>query len=192
MAYCAKCGNQIGDSAGFCTKCGTARMGAGSMPAPKKHLLRNIMLGAVGVVVGLGILGALVGDDKKTASGTDASSASPPSAPDVTVDAPQLFADYQANGVAADEKYKGKILEISGNVDKIDKDITDTIYVTLSNGDEFQIFNVQLFFSDAYKAETARLQKGDFLRARCRCDGKFAEVLLKDCVIEAGPAHAQN
>jgi len=40
----------------------------------------------------------------------------------------QLYNAYEANEVAADQKYKGKILLVSGEIEDIAKDITDTIY----------------------------------------------------------------
>jgi hypothetical protein len=161
---------------------------------PKKtHRVRNILAGVAALFVGLMILGAIVGDSNKSPSGgSSVNTPAPMASPDLTVDARQLFADYEANEVAADEKYKGKIVDVSGTVNSIGKDLTDTIYVTLSTGEEIEVFNVQLFFSNDYEAQTAKLQKQDFLQARCHCDGKFGNVMLKDCVIEVAPEHASQ
>jgi tRNA_anti-like len=103
--------------------------------------------------------------------------------PEVTVSAAQLSADYQANEVAADAQYKGKIVLITGIVDTIGKDITDRMYVSLKSGGEYSIFGVQCFFAKAHESELAQLQKGEFVAMKGKCDGKFGNVLLKGCVL---------
>src|SRR6267143_79813 len=51
--------------------------------------------------------------------------------------AQQLFADYEANEVAADEKIKDKVIEISGTVESIRKDLTDSIVISLRTSNQF-------------------------------------------------------
>lgn len=215
MAFCATCGNQMADSATFCTKCG-AKHTANSQPAPHKGmkacrecghevsatakacpncgalnpalgkktygLLSLITLG-IGVIVFIGLWRACESGGPSVSESDVASTA-----PAVSVSAAQLAADYQANEVAADEKYKQRIIEVSGAVDTIGKDITDTIYVTMQTGEEYAIVKPQLFFSDQHKDEAAALRKGESLTVKCRCDGKFMNVLLRDCVIETSPS----
>lgn len=102
--------------------------------------------------------------------------------PALEVSANQLYADYEANGVSADQQYKGKILKVTGTVNTIDKDIMDQIYVTLK-GDGV-IGDVQCFFSDDYVNEAAQLQKGQKITVVGKCDGKLMNVMLKGCNIE--------
>lgn len=64
----------------------------------------------------------------------------------ITVSAVKLYQDYKANEVAADVKYKGNTLKVSGEVDSIGKDILDTPYITLK-ADQYGISNVQCMFS---------------------------------------------
>ena len=103
-------------------------------------------------------------------------------ATDIRVSAVRLFKDYEANEVAADEKYKSKILEVSGAVEDIGKDILDQIYVTLKTG-EYEIFHIQCFFSDAHKNAAAQLRKGQRITVKGKCDGKLGNVMIKGCVI---------
>jgi uncharacterized protein (DUF1330 family) len=105
--------------------------------------------------------------------------ANEPAQPELTVTAPQLYKDYEANGVAADQKYKGKTIEVSGTIDNIDKDILDEIYVTLK-GDEY-FGSIQCYFSDEYTEQTAKLSKGQKLTVVGTCDGKLMNVLMKEC-----------
>ena len=94
----------------------------------------------------------------------------------------QLYADYKANEVAADQKYKSKILEISGEIDNIAKDITDTIYITLK-GDKY-IGSVQCFFSKNHENQAASLSKGQYVTVKGKCDGKMMNILLRGCALQ--------
>lgn len=209
-AFCTRCGAQFGDANDFCGKCGAPRRLAGStverdaqtrpreamdrvMDGPKTPAkggaFGKIVKGVFGIIGGLIVLGIVV--SIFSPSGKSPSSDVGGEAVEVHTNAATLSADYGANEVAADEKYKGKIVEVDGLVDSIGKDITNTIYVTLSSGEEMAILDKpQLFFSDAHEKEAANLSRGQPLLAKCRCEGKFGNILLKNCVIEA--AQTQN
>lgn len=100
----------------------------------------------------------------------------------ITIRSNQLFSEYEANDIAADKRYKGQVLQVTGSVGNISRDILDTIYVTLKTGD-FKIFSIQCFFADSFEDEAADLSPNQFLTIRGRCDGKFGNVILKDCII---------
>jgi hypothetical protein len=100
----------------------------------------------------------------------------------ISISAQQLYQEYAANEVAADQKYKGQILSVTGTVDAIAKDITDNIYVTLK-GDEF-LGDVQCFFADEHTNETAQLSKGMRITVKGQCDGKMMNILLRGCAVQ--------
>lgn len=213
MAFCRKCGAQIADTAAFCTKCGTPQSAAApaAQPAPPRGLracrecghevgttaktcphcgARNPSIGKklyAAMSIASVVLVIFVWRACESAGPTNTGSSVADAPPELSVDAETLVNDYKANEVAADQKYKGKVIEISGTVDTIGKDIMDTIYVTLRVGDpDFpSITSPQLFFSNEHENEAAALVKGEPLRAKCRCDGKFMNILLKGCEIEA-------
>jgi len=99
-----------------------------------------------------------------------------------SISAQQLYADYKANEVAADKRYKGKILEVYGEIDNIGKDITDTIYITLK-GDKY-FGSVQCFFSKDHEYQVANLSKGQFVTVKGKCDGKMMNILLRGCILK--------
>jgi hypothetical protein len=99
------------------------------------------------------------------------------------VSAMALVDDYKNNEVAADEKYKGKTLKVNGFIGDIKKDITDTMYVILQSGGEYELRNVQCFFADSEKEKLTQLSKGQVITVEGRCDGLMMNVLLRDCVI---------
>ena len=102
--------------------------------------------------------------------------------PEIEVEASTLYSDYEANGVSADQKYKGKVLRVTGRVNNIDRDIMDIIYVTLK-GDE--IFgDIQCFFAEDHVNQAAQLSKGQQITVKGKCEGKLMNVMLKGCVIE--------
>lgn len=103
-------------------------------------------------------------------------------APAARVTAAQLFADYDANEVAADEKYKGKVLIVTGTIEDIGKDIVDTMYVTLKTDNA--IMSVQCKFADEHKSQLANAAEGQQVTIKGKCDGKLGNVLLRGCTFE--------
>jgi len=95
------------------------------------------------------------------------------------VPAAQLYAEYASNEVAADNKYKGKTIIVTGMVEKIGKDLTDDTYVALATGQ--MIFSVQCFFDAGHEAELAKVAIGNMVALTCDVRGKMANILLKDC-----------
>jgi hypothetical protein len=51
---------------------------------------------------------------------------------DIEVSARKLFADYQANEIAADETYNGKVLKVSGTIRDIGNDLLDNAYISIA------------------------------------------------------------
>lgn len=95
-----------------------------------------------------------------------------------------LIAAYEANEVAADEKFSGKLIEVTGVIDSISKDILGDPYVTLGSGKDFEFAHVQAMFpADAAKQLTG-LRKGQTLTVQCICGGKVMNVIGKDCVLK--------
>jgi hypothetical protein len=103
--------------------------------------------------------------------------------PAIKTSAIQLVNDYKANEVAADQTYKGKIVEVSGVIESVAKDIMDTMYVSLHGGAEFEFRGVQCYFASKNTARLARLSKGLPITIKGQCDGLMGNVLLKNCII---------
>jgi len=93
-----------------------------------------------------------------------------------------LYAEYDANEVAADEKYKGQFIIVSGTIDTIAKDIMDTMYITLDN--DAGIGQIQCMFSDAHKSQLANAKKGQSVRVKGKCSGKMMNVILRGCRLQ--------
>jgi hypothetical protein len=135
-----------------------------------KHLLSAMAVA--------GFLFIAFGSDDETATETEISTQESA----ITVSARQLYADYEANGVAADAKYKGKVLQVTGVVNTIDRDIMDKIYVTLKGNQYFG--DIQCFFAESHIGTASQLSKGQTITVKGKCDGKLMNVMLKGCIIE--------
>ena len=97
--------------------------------------------------------------------------------PVLSISAKKLYSEYEANEVAADLKYKGKVIEVTGIVRLIDKGLMDEIYVTLE-GDEY-FGDIQCFFSESRAQEAASLRKGSKVTIIGLCEGQMMNVLLQ-------------
>lgn len=103
---------------------------------------------------------------------------------EASVSAQQLYNQYEANEVEADNRYKGKVISVTGVIGDIGKDITDNAYVLLSSGDLFGMFGVQCFFDESQEASFTSLRTGQQVAIKGRVDGKFGNVFLKDCTFQ--------
>lgn len=99
----------------------------------------------------------------------------------VDVSASQLFADYKANEVAADSKYRGKVLRVSGKISTIGKDVMDDPYVELATSNDFE--GVHAGFDS--EGALGSLKKGQKVTVRCRGNGSsIGSPMLEHCVLE--------
>lgn len=98
-------------------------------------------------------------------------------APLLAIDARTLFKDYEANEIAADQKYKGKRLRVTGEVESIDSDLIDEPVITLSTGG---FLGVQVRGLSADVA--ASLGKGQTLTVECTGAGEvIGAPMLEEC-----------
>jgi hypothetical protein len=93
------------------------------------------------------------------------------------VSAEELVADYRANEVAADGRYRNYLAEINGTVDRVGRDLTGGEYVTLRSASG--LWQVQCFASS--DQTFAGLRPGQQVTLSGRVQGKFGNVLVKDC-----------
>lgn len=103
----------------------------------------------------------------------------------IKVTAIKLSEDYKANEVSADAQYKGKLVEITGLVDSIGKDITDTPYVVLQTSQYAIVDRIQCMFSksDSDIQELSKVVKNQKITLGGKASGKLGNVLISDCKI---------
>lgn len=96
--------------------------------------------------------------------------------PSIKVSAVQLFNEYKSNEVAADKKYRDKIIEVTGTVVEIGKDmLSDEPNVKLAVGqNDMGLSDVTCTFRSKHTDELAALSKGQDITVR----GKGAGFIL--------------
>lgn len=96
------------------------------------------------------------------------------------IEARTLIAEYANNSVAADAKFKGRWLEITGTITDIGTDILGSPYVTLHR----RIDAVQAMFTrNRDERLVGSFSKGQEITITCRGDGKLLNVLVRDCFV---------
>jgi hypothetical protein len=99
--------------------------------------------------------------------------------PSYTLTADQLLVEYKANEVAADNKYKGKVVLISGPIRMIGK-LMGMAYIVI--GGHGFLDGVQCMFGES--AGVASLSKGSQVTVKGEVGGKKGNVLLRNCTLE--------
>ncbi len=104
-----------------------------------------------------------------------------PNAQPIKVLANQLVGDYGENQIAADNKYKGQLLQISGLVDSVGKDVQGNPFVVIKTN--LQSFSaVDCFFSQSQEGQLASLMSGDAIIAQGMESNYLAgNVEVKSC-----------
>ena len=99
--------------------------------------------------------------------GRTASSAEPVVNPDgsVSVGAVQLWREYHENEVAADTRYKGKQLRVTGSLASIERDALGHPVLRLVSGNP--IFLTMATLDSSYTSAAAQLRRGDQVVVRC-------------------------
>jgi hypothetical protein len=97
-----------------------------------------------------------------------------------TISARDLYANYDANEVSADQNFKNKTFYVTGIVEEIKKDFMNDIYVTLKTGQMFSYVNCYL---DDEKT-ASELRKGQKVTFKGKCKGMVVTVVtMEDCEI---------
>ena len=105
--------------------------------------------------------------------------------PPIIIAPEQLYSEYAANEVAADEKYKDKIVLLTGMVTEIAKDYSGGISITLLTSSYSS--GIQCMFSDDHIKETAKLVKGQKISIKGKCEGlSVGAVMINGCSIVTG------
>jgi hypothetical protein len=98
----------------------------------------------------------------------------------IEISATELFAAYKANEIAADSRYKGKPVKVSGTIEEITSDAFDDAIVQLQAGG----FMEQVHASGLSNEAAAQLSKGQRITLLCKGGGEVIGFpLLEDCSI---------
>ena len=96
--------------------------------------------------------------------------------------APKLIEEYEANEVAADRKYSGRLVCIGGIVERVGKDIIGDPYMTFRVSSA-RPFTVQAYFAPSELDAVADLKPRETPLLMCTGAGKAVNVVLRLCNI---------
>jgi len=119
---------------------------------------------------------------------------SAPAPATIKITAAELNAEYEANEIRADARYKGKLVEVSGFVTDIGTSRTTGQAVICIAGSPDDILSaITAYISDDYKAKVAIIDKGHKVIVMGICEGVtlvrgteqfgLSGVRLKDCSV---------
>lgn len=180
-------------------------------PPPDRPWYQKKRWWVLGVVAVLFIIGAVAGgnstDDSDPAASEGTSSAEdepkdePKSEPQdepksesedkpkaepkaLRVQAGQMLKEFEGNEAAADAKYKGKVLQVTGHVAKVNTEFLDDdqYIVQLDGGGDFAILSVNC--NDVSAEQAAKVQADSTTTVRGKFDdGGDLGVEIKDCKV---------
>lgn len=179
---CPKCSEKILASAIKCKHCGADL---------RNWFARHKILTVILVIILIGVIGNMFGGPQY--SQVQPTNSTQPTSPQKTItekvpeeiikiSAQELYAKYEANEIAADELYKDKILEVSGIIDSIGKDIMDSMYVTLKTDNI--IGSVQCMLANSEISKAVNLKKGSSILVKGKNSGLLMNVILRNCTIQ--------
>lgn len=96
------------------------------------------------------------------------------------VSASDIAREYKGNAVAADQKYKGEIVVISGTVASIDKMGGDNHVILEGERD----CDIDCIFSRSEEFSVARITKGEAIAVKGQVAGKRIDVVVTKCRLD--------
>ena len=196
MVKCKACGKEIAKG----TKC----VGCGK--DQRNFFMKHKVLTVILTLIILGGIGSAMGGDEEVATTaaktttTDTAKAKtttekpaekpvekkvevakPVALPKITSIA--LIKAYTANEVRADQTYKNKEYEITGQVYSVAVVFGSTV-VALSDGSDFSLTNVSCTIDKEDVAKVAKIDKGDTVTITGKITGQSIDIGVDDCLLK--------
>ena len=111
----------------------------------------------------------------------------PPSGPALVVTAGEMLKEYATNAVAADAKYKGKLVRVTGKFGTAQKVplMGYSVQVLPEDAGDVNLSGIECFITEAAQADVARFQQGQMITLEGTCDGQVvAQVKMSKCVVK--------
>jgi hypothetical protein len=99
---------------------------------------------------------------------------------DYTISASELLKEFETNSTLASEKYIGKILLVSGNVESIKVSPSNsTIQLSCEGG----FFGVNCSFNSEGATNLLEIKIGNEIQLKGECSGYIDDVILNNCYL---------
>jgi hypothetical protein len=171
MKPCKECGKVISTDAKSCPHCGKKE--------PTGRKTSPLAIGCLGLI-GLMVLGSVMSRSSSSPSIRPQEAPLAARVPVATVSAMEMWRQYEANEVSADNYYKDRVFRVTGTVHSIDKDVMDNIVLRLASPNDFMSTSATIDKSGAERA--AQLEKGERVALTCVVKGRvIGSPVLDDC-----------
>ncbi|HEX7903779.1 MAG TPA: hypothetical protein VF487_07865 [Chitinophagaceae bacterium] len=107
---------------------------------------------------------------------------------DFVLSSAQLLHEYETNDSSANNRYNGKIIEVTGNIKKVEKD--EQNFYTIVLGDSLSLNTIRCSMDTAHQQDAAVLVQGSSATMRGACTGYNkdemglgADVILNRCAV---------
>lgn len=104
-------------------------------------------------------------------------------APTLNMEATRLASDYAENDMAADKKYKDKIVVVKGKIYEIGRDPLGQPFIVIG-GREFGFGGVKCVFARDKKSSVAALSKGKVISVKGKVSGKIVVVQIENSSLQ--------
>lgn len=148
------------------------------------------ILGLLVLFLVIGVIASISYDEtdpiQAKPSGTSTPIASP--TPEISLTAATLISAYEDNEIAADQRYKDKIVVVTGVIEDFGEDLFDDEYIAITydpvNMDDWSAIGINCRFIDRGFDNVTRLSKGDAITVRGRNKGDPGfTIVLEECTI---------
>ena len=187
FVYCPQCGNLYPKSMGKCPKCGYV--------IERASHIKWIVVGIVAVLLLFIVLAVKSGGlsnnnfSLPTGNTTADNGAADAVKPENTAASDDyiemswetLIDEYEANQIAADEKYKGKNIKLTGSISDFERDfMSDDPWIIFEKS---FMKRVVMVFDKSDEEQISTLSKGDSVTIVGKCDGESVSgyIYLKNC-----------
>ncbi|HRH65097.1 MAG TPA: hypothetical protein PLU53_02250 [Bacteroidia bacterium] len=101
-------------------------------------------------------------------------------APVSSSEATYLVSEYEADENAANSKYLGKVIEVSGTVSDKNLDEKGILNLVIQGGD---LAGIGCQFDKNFQSDALSLKTGDQVKVKGICTGILMDVVMVDCVL---------
>ena len=101
--------------------------------------------------------------------------------PNYKLTAIELFNEYSSNEEAANTKFLGKIIQVTGTIHEIN--LEDSIRTTVILETEDMFSGVTCVLNDRYASQQKEILIGSEVTIKGECSGKLIDVVLNNCVL---------
>ncbi|MFZ7115195.1 MAG: OB-fold protein [Bacteroidota bacterium] len=100
--------------------------------------------------------------------------------PDYSMISSEIISEFETNEDAANKKFNGKVIEVTGVISEKTKDEQGKLNITLQGAD---IAGIGCVFEKAAQPKAAALAEGQEVKIKGVCTGILMDVVLVDCVV---------